>query len=75
MSYFGELSFAFGYYTIRSSGDLVLFPDIPEDTEKKVREIWPKYRLRVLERQSTGFYSSRDPILNPQGGSIIKLDK
>lgn len=76
MSYYGELSFAAGYYTIRSSGDLVLFPDIPEDLEKKVRALWPDMRRRILDQQERGYYSSRNPVINPKGeGKIIKLDK
>ncbi len=76
MSYYNDLSFASGYYTIESNGDLVLLADIPENIENKVRALWPDLRQRVIDRQKRGLYSSRDPHVNHKGdGKIIKLEK
>lgn len=71
MSYYNELSFASGYYTIRPGGQLVLFANIPEDIEKKVRALWPDLRRRCLERQAQGLYSSRYPVITPGAPSEI----
>lgn len=74
MSYTNELSFASGYYTIESNGDLVLLASIPEDIENKVRALWPDLRRRVIDRQERGYFSSRDPHVNRKGdGKIVKL--
>jgi len=76
VSYYNELSFASGYYTIGDGGQMLLFADIPADIENQVRELWPDFRRRCIERQKQGLYSSNYPLINPKGtGEIIKLTK